>query len=43
MAYTAASRVRRMEDLIFLEYSPLAFRANDAALEELDRLRTLII
>jgi len=39
MAYTAASRVRKMKDLIFLEYSPLAFRANDDALEELDRLR----
>ena len=41
MAYTAASRVRRFGDLIFSEYSPLAFKANDGALEELERLRNI--
>ena len=40
MAYTATSRVQRLEDVIFLEFRPLTFRANDHALQEIERLKT---
>jgi len=31
-------QVRRLEDLMFCEYFPPAFKANDAALQELERV-----
>ena len=43
MAYTAISRVRRLEDLIFVEFSPLAFKVSDSAIEELERLGEVVV
>jgi len=42
MAYTAASRVRRLEDLILSDFTPHSFRVNDLALQEIERLKGIL-